>query len=213
MAIVIEDRPIESVREQVIDQLIMNYSHGQISHEAFERRLDEAMAAACNKVLIALTEDLELVVDDRYRETKKQDFGTNYVPGETEDVDYMINIFSGSKRGGQWKVAKEIKMLSIFSGADLDFSDALFTHPVVRIKSFSLFSGDNIYVPENINVISKAFCVFGSIDNSAPSNADKNAPTLIVEGLAIFSGVDIKVKRTMKEKFVAFADGLKNMFS
>ncbi len=42
MAVNIEDRPINKVREEVIDQLIMNYSHGELSHEAFERRwIDE----------------------------------------------------------------------------------------------------------------------------------------------------------------------------
>ena len=37
MAVIIQDRPIEKLREEVIDQLIMNYSHGEISLEAFDR--------------------------------------------------------------------------------------------------------------------------------------------------------------------------------
>ena len=45
MSVKVEDRPIEQVREQVIDQLIYNYSHGVISVDAFERRLDNAMDA------------------------------------------------------------------------------------------------------------------------------------------------------------------------
>ena len=44
MSVVLEDRPIEQVREEVIDNLIYNYSHGVISAEAFERRLDKAMS-------------------------------------------------------------------------------------------------------------------------------------------------------------------------
>ena len=43
MTVILEDRPIEQVREETIDQLIFNYSHGVISAEAFERRLDQAM--------------------------------------------------------------------------------------------------------------------------------------------------------------------------
>ena len=45
MAVILEDRPIETLREEVIDTLIYNYSHGVISNEAFERRLDQAMAS------------------------------------------------------------------------------------------------------------------------------------------------------------------------
>ena len=55
--------------------------------------------------------------------------------------------------------------------------------------------------------------IFGSIDSDLSSNASPNAPTIVIEGFSIFSGVTIKVKRTIKEKFVAFADNLKKMFS
>ena len=217
MSVVIEDRPTETVRSEVIDQLIMNYSHGEISYEAFERRLDQAMELNCNKALIELVADLPLTVDKAFVESKKQDLAPNYMPGETEDLDYVINIFSGSTRAGSWKVAKEIRCLSIFSGTDIDFTDAKFTHPTVNIKMFSLFSGSDIYVPENVNVISKTFCIFGSVDNVAPNNtnvnANANAPTIIIEGLVIFSAIDIQLKRSIKEKFVELADSLKKIFS
>lgn len=213
MSVILEDRPTETVRSEVIDQLIMNYSHGELSYEAFERRLDQAMESQCNKTIAALAEDLPLAVDKAFVESKKQDLAPNFVAGAAEELDYMVNIFSGSTRGGAWKVAKEIRYLSIFSGTDIDFTDAQFSQQVVRIKIFSLFSGDTIYVPENINVVSKAFCIFGGIDNVAASSANTNAPTIIIEGFSIFSGVTIKVKRTMKERMVDLADSLKSMFS
>ncbi len=216
MSVIIEDRPTESVRSEVIDQLIMNYSHGEISYEAFERRLDQAMELHCNRSLIELVADLPLAVDKAFIESKKQDLAPNYVPGETEEVDTMVNIFSSSTRGGGWKVAKEIRYLSIFSGSDIDFTDARFSQPTVHIKIFSLFSGDTIYVPENINVVSKAFCIFGSIDNLAPNNinsTNSHTPTIIIEGFSIFSSLTITVKRSVKEKFVELADSLKRIFS
>ena len=213
MTVVIEDRPTESVREEVIDQLIMNYSHGKLSYEAFERRLDNAMESSNNQEISDLASDLDLTVDKEYVDSKKRDLSINYVPGNTEELDYMVNIFSGSSRSGPWKVAKEIRSFSVFSGSDIDFTDAQFSTPEVRIKMFCLFSGDTIYIPENVNVISKVFCIFGGFDNNAPSTTDKNAPTIIIEGLAIFSGVTIDVKRSLKEKFISFADGLKKLFS
>ncbi len=221
MTVILEDRPIETVRSEVIDQLIMNYSHGELSYEAFERRLDQAMELANHQDLVELTCDLPLAVDKAFIENKKQDLAPNYISGEAEELDYMVNVFSGSTRGGVWKVAKEIRYLSIFSGTDIDFTDAQFSQEVVRVKIFSLFSGDTIYVPENVNVVSKAFCIFGGIDNLAPcvTNSDVGnqnrikQPTIIIEGFSIFSGVSIKVKRSVKEKFVNLADSLKKMFS
>ena len=213
MSIIIEDRPIEAVRTEVIDQLIMNYSHGELSYAAFERRLDQAMESQCNKELLTLVADLTLEVDKAFNDSKKQNTMANFVPGTTEEVETIVNVFSSSNRGGPWKVAKEIRYFSIFSGSDIDFTHAQFSQPVVRIKVFSLFSGDTIYVPENINVVSKAFCIIGGIDNSAPCIANSDAPTIIIEGMAIFSGVSIKVKQTLKEQFVSFANSLKSMFS
>lgn len=213
MAVVIEDRPTETVREEVIDQLIMNYSHGKLSYEAFERRLDEAMASDDNKVIAALAEDLELSVDKEYVETKKRDFFANVSPVDGEDIDYLVNIFGGSSRSGQWTVAKELRSVSIFGGSDIDFSEARFSHAKTTIKVFCLFGGDDIYVPENVNVVSKVFCIFGGVDNKAPSIADRNAPVIMIEGFCMFGGLDIKLKRTIKERFVAFADSMKNMFS
>lgn len=213
MPVVIEDRPTQAVRDEVIDQLIMNYSHGKLSYEAFERRLDVAMESEDNIEITKQAEDLELLVDQAYVDSKKSDMAFNYEPSDEHEQDTIINIFSGSERSGYWKVARELRIFSVFPGSDIDFSQAIFTHKETRIKIFSLFSGDNIYVPENVNVISKAFCIFGGIENKAPCIAGRDAPTLIIEGCTIFSGMDIKLKQSLKERFVSFADSLKRMFN
>lgn len=213
MAVVIEDRPIETVREEVIDQLIMNYSHGKLSYEAFEKRLDIAMESKDNVEIAALAEDLDLAVDKEFVDSKKRDFSAGYSTEPAEDIEYLVSVFGGSNRSGRWTIPKEIRSITVFGGSDIDFSEALFSQPKATLRVFCLFGGDDIYVPENINVVSKVFCIFGGVDNSAPSIADRNAPTLIIEGVVVFGGVDVKIKRTIKEKFVAFADNLKNMFN
>ena len=213
MPVNIEDRPIENVREAVIDQLIMNYGHGEISLEAFERRLDQAMTSTCNKELLSLVEDLDLNVDQDYVDSKKQDMSSNYRPGHTEAQETITNILSSSNRQGPWKVPKEINLNNYFSSADLDFTEAVFSHPEVRINTFSLFSSCTIYVPENVRVISHLSCIAGRLDNRSPSQNHNDSPTIYIEGKSVFSSINIEVKRSMKERFVAFADGLKRMLS
>ena len=213
MTVKIADRPIDTVREEVVDQLVMNYSHGKLSYEAFERRLDQAMESQNNEDIVELVADLDLEVDKEYVEQKKQDFRFNYSTSPTEETELLVNIFSGSERSGKWRVPREIKTVCIFGGCDIDFSEAIFTEREVTVKVFCLFGGNDIYVPENVRVISKAFCIFGGIDNKAPSSDYSDAPTIYIEGLVIFGGVDIKLKRTLKERFTAFADGLKDMFN
>ena len=214
MSVKLEDRPIEQVREEVIDVLIFNYSHGVISAEAFERRLDEAIASQDHQTTMGLVADLNKSTDSQFASEKERHLNINYTNNrDTPKTDNIINILGGSNRSGQWQVSKEIRILTLFGGADIDFTDAIFTSPNVTIKVLCLFGGNDIYVPEDINVVSKAFCILGGIDNTAPSIASRQAPTITVEGLVMFGGLDIKVKKTIKEKFVAFANQMKVIFN
>lgn len=218
MPVKLEDRPIETLREEVIDTLIYNYSHGVISSEAFERRLDQAIESQEHQVIANLIADLDKATDTEFNSHKERQFNVNYAAnanetGDNQETDTIINILGGSSRSGQWTVPREIKVITVFGGSEIDFTDAVFTTPNVIVKVLCLFGGDDIYVPENVNVISKAFCILGGIDNTAPSIASRQAPTITIEGLVLFGGLDIKIKRTIKEKFVAFANQMKTMFN
>ena len=208
-----QDRPIDVLREQVIDQLIVNYGHEELSLEAFDRRLDQALASDDASELSELVADLELKADKSYTDQKRAelDLDFNYDYGATRDVEYAINIFGGSNRSGSWNVPKEIRMLNLFGGGEIDFSEARFTHPSVRIKLLTLFGGASIYVREDLKPVSKITSIFGGTDNSAPSNRSSHAPVVIVEGLVMFGGTDIKIKRTVKEIFVDFADRIRGI--
>ena len=104
-----QDRPLNSVREETIDRLIVNYGHGKLSLEAFERRLDQALDAKSADALVALTNDLELQVDRQYAQQKRAEFGirTEPVP-HARDTSWMIHIFGGGNRRGAWTVPKEL---------------------------------------------------------------------------------------------------------
>ena len=163
--------------------------------------------------IVDLAGDLEKNTDTEFTSQKERQFNINYAASDNDETETIVNILGGSCRSGQWKVPREIRIITLFGGADIDFTDAIFTTPNVTIKILCLFGGTDISVPEDINVISKAFCILGGIDNSAPSIASRQAPTLTIEGLVMFGGLDIKIKRTIKEKFVAFANQMKTMFN
>jgi hypothetical protein len=219
MPVTPQDRPLNSLREETVDQLIMNYGHGKLSLQAFERRLDQALDAKSHDALLSLTQDLDLVADKTYTEQKKTELGIRTASLYAEEADgtggtdHMINIFGGTNRRGAWNVPSRINMLNIFGGADLDFSDARFTSRTTRITLFCVFGGANFYVRDGINTVSKALCIFGGIDNRAPSTSDRDAPTLLIQGLVLFGGARIKVRKTARERLLEFADSIRNMFA
>ena len=210
-----EDRPIDALREQTVDQLIMNYGHGKLSREAFERRLDEALDTKSHERLLELTRDLDLKADREYTAQKKAELGIRVDPSaayRTDDVDTVINIFAGNNRRGAWDVPRAIRLINVFGGSELDFTDARFTAETTYITVFCLFGGVNIRVRNGMRTLSKALAIFGGVDNRGGTTTDPNAPLLVIEGLCLFGGVDIRVKKTPKQRLTEFADQIRTMF-
>jgi hypothetical protein len=218
MAIPPQDRPLSALRDDAVDQLIVNYGHGKLSLEAFERRLDAALDAQSHAELGELTHDLELHVDKSYAEQKRRELGIasgaeqRDEPQGSDDVEHMINVFGSSNRSGAWDVPVQINMVNVFGGAELDFTNARFTAKTTTITMLCLFGGAQFYVREGINTVSKAVCIFGGVDNRGPSTADRDAPTIVLRGLAIFGGAGIKVRKSAKERLLEFAESVRSMF-
>ena len=212
MSVILEDRPIEQVREETIDQLIFNYSHGVISAEAFERRLDQAMNSDRHQEIIDLVADLTLKADTQYNDNKEHQFTPSYSNPNSDDTLNLQSILGNIERSGQWYVPKTITVNNILGEALLDFTDAVFQHQNVTIKLNCILGSNKIYVPENINVVCKSYGIISSIENKAPSMANRQAPIITIEGKVVLGSLNVTVKKTIKEKFVAFANNLKAAF-
>jgi hypothetical protein len=215
MPVTPQDRPLDALREETVDQLIMNYGHGTLSREAFERRLDEALETKSHDRLLELTRDLDLKADRQYTAQKKAELGIRVDPAAANglgDAEHIINVFAGNNRKGAWDVPRHIRVFNLFGGADLDFTDARFASETTYVTVFCLFGGVNLRVRDGMRSISKMICIFGGVENRAGPTSDPNAPLIVVEGLCLFGGVDIRVKKTPKQRLAEFADQLRTMF-
>jgi DUF1707 SHOCT-like domain len=217
MAVTPHDRPLASLREETVDQLIVNYGRGRLSLEAFERRLDRALEASRHDELLALTADLEVfpdvdLPDSDFAERKREALGATRERPAPGNREHIVNILGGTKRRGAWSVPAEIRIFNFLGGATLDFTEARFTSPTTRIRTISLLGGTDIFVPENVNTVSKAFCLLGGVDDSAGMSTDPAAPTIIIEGLLVLGGVKVRLKRRLRERLLAFAQSVREMF-
>lgn len=212
MSVKLEDRPIEQVREESIDKLIVNYSHGVISSDAFERRLDQLMKSEVHQELVDVVADLEMDADSKYQSTKREQFAPNYAEPSSDETLELNCVLASVERSGQWSVPKKIRVLNVLGSVNLDFTDAIFHHQNVTIEVFSFLASDEIYVPENVNVTSKTYSILSSVENKAPSIAHRQAPNITVQGKSVLGSLEIKIKRTIKEKFLAFAEQMKETF-
>lgn len=215
MPVKTEDRPLKNIREEVIDQLVMNYAHQEITLAAFEKRLDLAMDTEDRSVLLEQVADLDLKADIQYQKTKAEKLSKDkhFFDSESDNHQKIRNILSSSTQNGPWVVGEHISVTSILSDFKLDFTDAIFNFPVVHIKMFSLLTSDTFFVPEGVRVVCEASNVLGSIDSRVFGSPDENAQTIVIHGNCILSSLDIKIRVTLKEKWLNFAGGVKDLFN
>ncbi|GLX80627.1 LiaF domain-containing protein [Thalassotalea eurytherma] len=211
-SVTLEDRPIEQVREEVIDKLIYNYSRGVISAEAFERRLDDAMASDDHQKIVDLAADLPMQADSSFKQQKDESFSINYTKSPSSESLKLKTILSKNERSGRWQVPQEINSTNILGSDVLDFTDAEFSYQHVTLNLDCILGESVIYVPEGVNVVCEAFCFMGSIENKAPSISTRQSPTIVIKGNMWLGSVKVQIRRTIKEKFVSFANELKAMF-
>ena len=215
MPVITEDRPIKNIREEVIDQLVMNYAHQEITLEAFEKRLDVAIDTEDRRVLLEQVADLDLSTDNEYQKRKAEKLSKDkhFFENDSDDYEKVLKVLSSSTQNGPWVVSEKMSVTSILSDFTLDFTDAIFNFPVVHIKIFGLLTSNTILVPEGVRVVCKASSFLSSTNSRTFGTADENAQTIIIHGTCILSSLDIKIPVSLKEKWLNFADGVKDLFN
>ena len=64
---------------------------------------------------------------------------------------------------------------------------------------------------ESVNAVSNVHCLFGGVDNRAPS-ASADAPTVVLDGLVIFGGAALRVRKSLRDRWIDFAEQFKSAF-
>jgi predicted membrane protein len=104
-----------------------------------------------------------------------------------------LSIFGGVKKIIFSKNFQGGEIVNIFGGAELDFTQADINGRVY-VDITQLFGGTKIIVPAHWMVISDMAAVFAGVDDkrirtSAPLDSNK---VLVLKGISIFAGVDIR---------------------
>src|SRR5690606_41272345 len=95
------------------------------------------------------------------------------------------SIFAKNFKGGD--------LTAIFGGNELNLAQADFTGTAV-LEVVNIFGGTTIVVPANWHIKHEMVNIFGGTDDKRVSAPPENEPSkvLILNGLSIFGGVEIK---------------------
>lgn len=192
---------LERYREYVIDKLSEGYSADRIGEEEFERRVEIATSAQSEAVLQSLIADMHVAgsapppAASAPRAAERSvfaDYQVNY--GEAPKEASVIAIFSGSDRKGVWEPPKVLNAITIFGGADIDLREAPIPADGMTINAVAIFGGVDIIVPEGVNVRLGGAGIFGAFEGKRLKQGNPDAPTIKIDGIALFGGVDVKTK-------------------
>lgn len=112
---------------------------------------------------------------------------------DASDVQ-TFSVFGGSERRINAKDFKGGNTFALFGGFELDLSQADIDGNQAVIDSTVVFGGGEIRVPRSWTVIVKGIGIFGAYADETHQEAVSGTPTktLIVKGMAVFGGVEIK---------------------
>jgi cell wall-active antibiotic response 4TMS protein YvqF/uncharacterized protein DUF1707 len=200
------DSSLERFREEVIEKLSSSYSRDYLNESEFEDRVEQATAADSHEALRKLLIDLPLAgapdppvpVDGRSDPQLSHGVrgGLAINSGEVRSESTALAIFSGAERKGVWDPPRTLNAIAMFGGCDIDLRDARIPAGGMTINAVVMFGGVDIIVPEDLNVEVSGAGIFGAFDGkNHRGSSDPNTPTIKIDGVAIFGGVDIKIKR------------------
>ena len=105
---------------------------------------------------------------------------------------------SGHDRKGRWRVGRNLKVINVMGGSDLDLNDAELTDHDVHMTVFSLMGGADVRVPEGLNVDCSEFALMGGNGiKLGDTRPDPGGPTLHLRLISIMGGTDVKRGRKL----------------
>jgi hypothetical protein len=181
-----------------MDDLVKQYSLERVDLNEFERRTEFVSKAATKAQLIAQIADLpDLPLEGRDRREARTSTGPNTWRVSSKNArpnDFAIAIFSGSDYRGVWQAPRALTSLCIFGGSSIDLRKAVVPEEGVTINCLCLFGGVDVIVPPGMRVQVRGIGIFGGFDRTSNEVDDPYAPTIVVEGLALFGGVSVRVR-------------------
>jgi hypothetical protein len=104
-----------------------------------------------------------------------------------------LAIFGGGERRFSTPDFAGAHILALFGGYKLDLRKAAIKDSSAMIDATAIFGGVEIIVPEEWNVVVRGVGIFGGyVDQTRHPHASEPAPELVVQGIALFGGVEVK---------------------
>jgi len=170
-------------RLQVAQLLSEAASKGRLTLDQYEGRLAKTYSATSYGQLERLTSDLPEALEFRRGKVR---------PAPST---MLLAILSGFDRSGRWYVPGRMTTFTLFGGGVVDLRYADFTSADVEIHAYSIFGGQTIVLPPEVNVDINGRGVLGGFDKAVDGAGTPGAPKVSIKGFSLLGGVGIKRRK------------------
>ncbi|HEX2093261.1 MAG TPA: DUF1707 domain-containing protein [Longimicrobiaceae bacterium] len=187
---------LNQARERTIRQLGEHFAQDHLEAEQLEERVDRALAATTLQELQELVRDLPALHSDPAL-TAAASPAIRTAPAEqVAERQAVVAIMGGASRKGSWVPPRELSVIAIMGGAELDFREARFGPGVLEVSILALMGGVEITVPPGVHVEVNGVAIMGGFDEraSTPLPADPSAPVIRIGGFAFMGGVEVRTR-------------------
>lgn len=181
-----EVRVSDADRDRVAQLLREALAEGRLTVEEHAERVESAYAAKTAGQLEQLLIDLPA--------GHRSSAPVRLAPSPATSTN-LVAVFGAATRKGRWRAGRKVTALACFGGVDIDLTEALYEHRQLDLRVTAVFGGVDIRVPENVTLRSAGNGVLGGFDVEVRESTDPDAPVIVVHGLAVFGGVEARVKK------------------
>lgn len=136
-------------------------------------------------ILIGLSMIFKSVFNNKFNKATKK-LNEKYNKGDDSGA-----VFGGVDINMAGKEFKGKDVNAVFGGLKLDLRKAKIKEDVI-INATAIFGAVDILVPENVAIETKSNSFFGGISNKRKTTPKAGAPTVYVNGVAMFGGIEVK---------------------
>lgn len=179
-------RAADTDRMQVAQLLTDAAAAGRLPMTEYEDRLAKAYSAQTRGDLARLSSDLPGAVNCPT---------TMCRPAPSSLV---LAVMCGFERRGRWNVPEKLTTLAFLGGGVIDLRYADFTSPDVQLHVYSIFGGQTILVPPEVNVDLHGVGVMGAFDRTVDGEGASGAPRVHIRGFSLWGSVGVKRKQRRK---------------
>jgi hypothetical protein len=193
-------RASDTDRDRVAGILREAAAEGRLTMEELDERLDAVYAAKTYAELEPITHDLPHPGTAHVPAPSAAPAGDVNRFGAAPTSSAAIAFMGGFSRRGDWVVPKNFTAVAVMGGGEIDLRQARYAEPVVNIHLVTIMGGIEVIVPEDANVQVTGIGIMGGFDHSVSGPGQPSGPTIVVNGVALMGGVDVKRKPLKKAK-------------